>query len=182
MIWIFLGLALWIGAHLFKRIAPEPRAKLGEPGKGLMALLMIAGIALMTIGYKQADTAVFWGRSGALVGINNLLMVLAVYLFEASGMKTAITGRLRHPQLTAMKVFCFAHLLVNGDVASFVLFGGLLAWAVASVIIINKQDGKPPLPAREVVMGKEIGAAVGAVVVTVVIMVVHNWLGAQPWG
>jgi hypothetical protein len=53
---------------------------------------------------------------------------------------------------------------------------------VASVIIINKQDGKPPLPAREVVMGKEIGAAVGAVVVTVVIMVVHNWLGAQPWG
>lgn len=182
MIWILLGLALWIGAHLFKRVAPAARAKLGEPGKGLVTLLLLVSIALMTIGYKQADTAVFWGRSSALVGINNLLMLLAVYLFAASGMKTAITGRIRHPQLTAMKTFCVAHLLVNGDVASFVLFGGLLAWAVVSVILIGKQDGKPPLPAREVVMGKEVGAAVGAVAVTVVIMVIHNWLGATPWG
>ena len=48
-----------------------------------------------------------------------------------------LSARIRHPQLTGFKTWAVAHLLVNGDVASFVLFGGLLAWAVVAVILIN---------------------------------------------
>ena len=39
---------------------------------------------------------------------------------KASGMKTAITRVIRHPQLTAVKVWAVAHLLVNGDLHSIV--------------------------------------------------------------
>ncbi len=38
---LLLGLALWVGAHLFKRLAPGPRAALGNAGKGIVAVLLV---------------------------------------------------------------------------------------------------------------------------------------------
>jgi uncharacterized membrane protein len=181
MILIILGVALWSGAHLFKRFAPDARAALGSKGRGLVAVLSIVAIVLMVIGYKAADGPVFWGRSSALVGINNLLMLFAIYLFAASGAKTWITSKIKNPQLTAVKVWAVAHILVNGDLASFVLFGGLLAWAVVTVIVLKRSGVTPaayvPVPRR-----KEITALVATLVVTVVVMGIHAALGAIPWG
>lgn len=37
MLLLLLGLALWVLAHLFKRVAPARRAALGDPDKGLVA-------------------------------------------------------------------------------------------------------------------------------------------------
>lgn len=155
---LLAGLLLWSLAHLFKRLAPGPRARLGDAAKVGVALAVLASVVMMVYGYQAAGGAFFWGRNPALVGINNLLMLVAAYLLVASVAKVWITGRIRHPQLTAVKAWALAHLLVNGDVPSFILFGGLLAWAVVEVILINKQDGKPPLsvqttPLREVVAG-----------------------------
>ena len=48
-----------------------------------------------------------------------------------------------HPQLTAMIVWSIGHLLMNGDVASLILFGGLLAWAGVQLALIVKQDEAP---------------------------------------
>lgn len=184
--WVLLiaGVLLWSGAHLFKRLAPAARARLGDPGKGLVALLLVVSIVLMVFGYRWADGAWLWGRSAPTVGINNLLMLAAFYLFAVSGPKGAkpwLGTKLRHPQLTAVILFCVAHLLVNGDVPSFVLFGGLLVWAVVEIVLINRQDGAwtppPRAPAR-----KEVTTAVTAVIATVIVMLIHNWLGAQPWG
>jgi len=179
---LILGLALWWGAHLFKRVAPGARAGLGDAGKGIVAVLVLASVVLMYFGYGAAkETAdVWWGRNPALVGINNLLMVLAVYLYAASGTRAALARKIRHPQLTAVKTWALAHLLVNGDLPSFVLFGGLLAWAVVSVILINKAQPDWTPPAAK--PGAEVKAVVGTVVVLVAIMLIHNWLGYQPWG
>lgn len=186
---IVLGLALWWGAHLWKRLAPGSRAAVGAPGKGLVAALVVASVVLMVIGYRGStwlgiEGVAFvelWSPPRFLVGVNNLLMLFAVYLYAASGMKTRITRVIRHPQLTAVKTWAVAHLLVNGDLAAVVLFGGLLAWAVVEVILINRAEPRPVPPAPAPV-GKEIGAVLGAVVVLVAIMLVHNWLGVQPWG
>jgi uncharacterized membrane protein len=182
---ILLGLALWWGAHLWKRVAPAHRATMGEPGKGLV----LAGVVLMVIGYRGSDWlgiegaeyVEIWSPPRFLVHVNNLLMFFAVYLYAASGMKTRITRVIRHPQLTAVKTWAVAHLLVNGDLAGMVVFGGILAWAVVSVIAINRAEPRGPLP-EPASVGKEIGAVAGAVVVMVGIMLVHNWLGVQPWG
>ena len=186
---IVLGLALWWGAHLWKRLAPGSRARFGEPGKGLVAVAVIAGIVLMVWGYRGSDWlgiegaeyVELWPRVDGLVHLNNLLMLLAFYLYAASGMKTRITRVIRHPQLTAVKTWAVAHLLVNGDLASLVLFGGILAWAVVEVILINRAEPRPVAPAPAP-LGKEIGAVVGAVVVMGVVMMIHNWLGVPPWG
>ncbi|HSF63341.1 MAG TPA: NnrU family protein [Paracoccaceae bacterium] len=180
MVLLILGLGLWTGAHLFKRLAPAQRAAMGDKGKAVFGLLIVASVVLMVIGYRGADTAQLWSPPAFLTHVNNLLMLLAFYLYAASGMKTRITGKIRHPQLTAVKTWAVAHLLVNGDLASVVLFGGLLAWAVVSVILINRaqRDWTRPVPAP---MGKEIGAVVGAVVVMFAVGWVHTWLGYWPY-
>lgn len=180
MIWVILGLVLWTGAHLFKRLAPGARAGLGDAGKGVVAVLSILGIVAMVVGYRAWDSTFFWGRHPALVGINNLLMVFAIYLFAASGAKSWITTKIRHPQLTAVKVWALAHLLVNGDVASFVLFGGLMMWAVLEVILINRTSG--PWVRGPVKPNAEIKAVVATVVVMGVVSAVHIWLGYNPFG
>lgn len=186
---ILLGLALWWAAHLWKRVAPAHRATVGEPGKGLVTVLVLASVVLMVVGYggsewlgiEGAEFIEVWSPPDFLTHVNNLLMLFAFYLYAASGMKTRITRVIRHPQLTAVKTWAVAHLLVNGDLASVVLFGGLLAWAVVSVILINKAEPRGPLP-EPAPVGKEIGALVGAVVVMGVVMMIHNWLGVAPWG
>ena len=179
---LIIGLFLWIFPHTFKRILPGARAALGEEkGKGLVALLSLAGIVLMVIGYRMVDATLIWDRHPATVGLNNLLNLLAVYLFAASGMKTWITSKIRHPQLTAVKAWAIAHLLVNGDMPSFILFGGLLAWAVVEVILINRQtdDVRPTGPFET---RKEIIAAGASLFVFGLIAGVHYLLGHAAFG
>lgn len=178
---LILGVLTWTAAHLFKRVFAGPRAAMGDKGRGPIALGILVGLALMVIGYRMADGAVLWGRHPAMVGINNILMLLSVYLFAAAGAKTALARRMRHPMLAAVKVWALAHLLVNGDVPSFVLFGGMLAWAVVEVIIINRSEREwtPPPPADK---SKEIKAVVIAVIMYVVIVGIHYALGYPTFG
>ncbi|MBU2991776.1 NnrU family protein [Octadecabacter sp. 1_MG-2023] len=178
---IILGLALWAGVHFWKRVAPDHRAAFGEKGKGIVAIGSVIAIVLMVIGYRMADGAGFWGRSSAMTGINNILMLFAFYLFAASGKGTRITRIIRHPQLTAMVVWSIAHLLVNGDTTSFVLFGGLGIWAVAEMVVINRAQGPrgayhaPPIKS-------EVIAAVATLVVFSIVAGIHLWLGYNPFG
>ena len=80
MIWLASGVVLWSGAHLFKRIAPDARARLGNTGRPLMAVLLVVGsVVLMTLGYQQDSTTVWWGRQTPWVGVNNVLVYLGFY-------------------------------------------------------------------------------------------------------
>ena len=181
MIFLILGLVLWAGLHFWKRLAPDHRAGFGDKGKGIVAAGLVAAIVLMVIGYRGTDGTFYWGRSTALTGINNLLMVFAIYLFASSGAKTRITKAIRHPQLTAVVVWAVAHLLVNGDTPSFVLFGGLALWAVAEMSVINRAEG-PRGPYHAVPIRKEVTALIATVVVTAIVSAVHIWLGYNPFG
>ena len=42
--------------------------------------------------------------------------------------------------LLGLKIWATAHLLANGDLGSIVLFGSLLAWAVAARISVKRRD------------------------------------------
>jgi uncharacterized membrane protein len=178
---LILGLGLWFAGHFFKRAAPGARADMGAKAKGPIMLVLLAAIILMVIGYRMAEGAFFWGPHPATVGINNLLMLLSVYLFAAAGMKTALARKMRHPMLAGVKFWALAHLLVNGDVASFILFGGLLAWAVVEMIVINRAERAwtppPPAPRR-----KEVIAVVASVVLYAAISAVHYALGYPVFG
>ncbi len=180
MLLLVLGVLLWAGAHLFKRLAPGARAAMGDKGRGPIALALLASVILMILGYRMYDGTFYWGPAPALKGINNLLMLVSVYLFAAAGMKTRAARVLRHPQLTGFALWCVAHLLPNGDTPSFILWGGLLVWALLEMALINRAESwTPPAPAPA---KKEIMAIVGTVVVFGVIAGVHIMLGYNPFG
>ena len=178
---LVLGVALWWLAHLFKRLAPDTRARLGDGGKGLVALVLAASILMMIFGYRMADGAFFWGRHPATVGINNLLMVFALYLTSPGPSKGAIFYRMRHPMLTGFAVWAAAHLLVNGDVPSFVLFGGLGIWALVEMAVINRAEPRWTPPAKGAI-AKDAMFLAASVVLLLVIGWVHTWLGYPTFG
>lgn len=181
MLLLILGVALWSGAHLFKRIAPAARRSMGASGRAMVTAALIFATVMMVIGYRAADGAFFWGPSAAMKGINNLLMLVSVYLFAAAGMKTALARRMRHPMLMGVVVWSVAHLLANGDVPSFVLFGGLGLWAVAEMIVINRAEPRwtPPAPQPR---SREFMAIGGTLIVYGVLALAHIWLGYNPFG
>lgn len=134
------GLGLFAAPHLLKRLAPDWRARQGDWVKGVVTILLIASLWVISRGYQAIDASpMLWPRVGALVWVNNILNMAALFLFAASNTGGWVASRLRHPQLTAVKVWAVAHLLVNGTVAALALFGALLAWAVVEVIVINRQ-------------------------------------------
>lgn len=181
---LVLGVALWWAAHLFKRLAPARRTALGVKGYPVVAVAILFSVVLMVLGYRGAEGTVYWGRSPMLVGINNLLMVVAFYFYAASaaqGQKIWLGTKVRHPQLTGFSIWAVAHLLVNGDTPSFILFGGLLIWAVVEIIVINAQEGPWEQPERAPAK-KEIVSIIITLGVVFVVMLIHYLLGVTPWG
>lgn len=178
---LILGVLLWAAAHFFKRAMPARRAAMGDKGKGIVALALLASIVLMVIGYRAADGAIFWGRSPAMTGINNLLMLAALYFVSPGPAKGAIFYRMRHPMLTGFALFAVAHLLVNGDMPSFVLFGGLLVWSLAEMVVINRAEPTWTPPPKGSIAKDAMFAAI-SLVLLFVIGQIHTWLGYNPFG
>jgi uncharacterized membrane protein len=183
MFFLILGLILWIIAHWFKRLASDMRAKMGNPGKGVMAVLIVVSLVLMIIGYRGADFISVWSPPSFMTHINNLAMLIAFWVYGSSAAKGAKAWpayKTRHPQLLAVKIWAVAHLLVNGDLASIILFGGMLAWAVGSVILINRAEPAwtaPPPAGR----ATYIRLALISLVLFSVVAGIHIWLGVSPF-
>jgi len=180
---LILGLALWVAAHYFNRFMPDQRAALGKPGKGIIAIAIVAALLLMIVGYRMAAFIPVWTPPALFTGFNNGLMLLALWVYGSSAAKGAKAWpayKVRHPQLLAVKIWALAHLLVNGDLASIILFGGLMAWAVGSVILINKAepDWTAPEPAGRKTY---IRLAVITLVMFIIITAIHVMLGVNPF-
>lgn len=178
------GLALWFLAHTSKTLTKGLRAKVvaqaGEgAAKGVVALLTVAALAMIVLGYQGAAFTNVWTPPSWTMHLNNLLMLIAVAVFIAGDFKSYIRHLIRHPQLTGTKIWAVAHLLVNGDLASVILFGGILGWAVFAMILINKRDGKGEKPGPGTMKGN-IFHAVATVVAFAVVIGIHTWAGVSP--
>jgi uncharacterized membrane protein len=182
---LILGLLIWTAAHYFKRVAPQARAalhdRLGDASKGVFAALLILSVVLMVMGYRAADTSYLYQLGGWTVPVNNLLMLGSVFLFGAGGSKGRARSWMRHPMLTGFLVWVIAHLLVNGDTASLVLFGGLGLWAIGSIILINATSPAWERPEPGPVKG-DIKLLVISIILYAVITIVHGYLGPSPFG
>lgn len=181
MTYLVIGLALWVIAHLFKRWAPGARAAMGEnAAKMAVAVALVAAIVLMVIGYRAAEVQPLYSPLPGIGYLNNLLMVVSVFLFGVGGTKGTLYTRLRHPMLTGTALWAIAHLLVNGDVASLVLFGGIGLWAVVSMLVINASGPWARPTGGRGVKGDLMNLA-GTVVLFGIIAYVHIWLGYSPF-
>jgi len=171
---------------MFKRLMPEARAALETksgtgPIKASLALIYVGAIMLMIIGYisegpSQLYTPPSWG-----VHLNNLLMLISVFLLGAGNGKGRAPTLMRHPMLVGVIVWSVAHLLANGDLRSTVLFGGLGIWAVLNMLLINYREGAWDRPAAGP-WKADVKTAVISLVIFCVIAAIHYFIGPSPFG
>lgn len=179
---LILGIVLWWAAHLFKRIAPARRAALGRSGKGAVAVVLLVSILLMIVGFRAADDAAqVWSPPSALRHLNNLLVLIAFYFVTPGPSKGALFYRMRHPMLFGFGLWAFAHLLVNGDLASIILFGSMLTWAVVEVIVINRAQPVWTAPPKGSLAKDGMFFAISVLLVGIV-GYIHGLLGYPVFG
>lgn len=152
------GLALFIVVHLLPT-RPALRAglvdRMGQgPYRGLFSLISIAGLVLIVLGYGHMQglgrgNPQLWVPPVWIKHLVFLLMLPAMILLVAAYVPSRIRTAVGHPMLTALMIWAFAHLLANGDLASVLLFGSLLAYAVYDRISVIDRASPGPLGAAE---------------------------------
>ncbi len=178
---MILGMAIWIAAHFFKRLAPDARASMGDKAKGPVALLLLVSVVLMVIGYRGAEFVPVYQLDAPARYINNLLMLPAIALMGLGASQSRLWPTMRHPMLTGFFLWVFVHLLVNGDRDSIILFGGLGIWAVVEMWLINRGEGNFTPNRKPGSLQGDIRLAVITVVIYAIIAGIHIWLGKNPF-
>jgi uncharacterized membrane protein len=196
-------------------------ARLGESAyRALFSLASLAGIFWMAHAYTRAPSIELWGLLlslrplvfvvvflGALlvvVGLtspNPTLVGMGGELAQGAEAARGITRITRHPFLWGVALWAAAHLAVNGDLASLILFGSLLLLALGGTVLIDAKRRRrfgeqwsrfaavtSNIPFAAIASGRnqlapalrEIGAvrALSAVAIYVVIFVLHGRFGA----
>ncbi len=154
--------------------------RLGENGyKGVFSLALVAGLVLIVVGWRSSTPALVYVPPFGLQLFATGLLYLALLLFVVSGRPSRLKRVLRHPQLTSVALWGLAHLLLNGDSRSLVLFGGLAIWAVIEIFAINRRDRDWEKPAPPPWSIELVTVLVTAVVIAVVVYI-HPWIAGVP--
>jgi uncharacterized membrane protein len=152
---LVLGLIVFIAPHaltMTRGARAAVIARTGEvPYKLAYSLVAIIGIAVISWGYSQyraTGWVQIWNPPGFMRHVTVALMWPSIVFIAAAYSPGHIKKTLKHPMLVGVKLWAFAHLLVNGDLGSIVLFGSILAWAVVDRISLKRRTdpGAPPIP------------------------------------
>ncbi len=81
-----------------------------------------------------------WSPPGWTRWVAIVLMLPAFIFLVAAYVPGQIKARLKHPFLVAIKTWALAHLIANGDLASIILFGSFLAYAVYDRITLKRRQ------------------------------------------
>lgn len=131
---------------------------LGEKAyRGLFSLASLVGLFWLIRAYSRAPYDELWGQLVALKPIAAPLVLLA-FLFVVVGLTTptptsvgqevrlardapaqGIVRVTRHPFLWGVALWAAVHLIINGDLASVLLFGSLLLLAVGGTASIDRK-------------------------------------------
>jgi uncharacterized membrane protein len=181
---LMTGLVMWALVHFIPSIGmPLKKAivnRIGENGyKMVFALLMLAALGLVIYGWRNAVPVFVYEPPGLGRPVAFVLLVIAFILFGASMYPTRIKQFVRHPQLASVIAWSIAHLLLNGDSRSLLLFSWMGVWAALEIMLINRRDGewiKPASPS----WGREARGLVISLIIFVVMIFAHPYLAGVP--
>jgi uncharacterized membrane protein len=189
--WMLVGgLALFFAAH-FVPTRPQLRARLigrvgSGPYSGLFALVSLVALVLIVMGYGQMQGLArgnpqLWVPPSWTRHLAMLLMVPALILLVAAYIPSRIRTAVRHPMLIAVMLWAFTHLLANGDLASVLLFGSFLAYAVYDIISANQRAALGPMgTARGGAVGDAVAIAIGLALYALILVWGHQKLTGVP--
>jgi len=144
--------AVFVGAHFVmssSRLRAPLRARFGELGfLGIYTLVALSAFAWMIVAYAARPHVVLWNASPGLFYVPLLVMPFALYLivggylvpnpmklgeiraFDDPEPVRGVVKITRHPAMWGIALWAISHMLCNGDLASQILFGGMLVLAL----------------------------------------------------
>ncbi len=154
---------IFVGGHFLlssSLLRPVLVGRLGDKlFSALYALIMLGSLAWMISAYGAAEVVSLWVAPSALYWVPVVVMPLAAILIVA-GLTTpnptlaggdrlladgtgspavGIISITRHPFLWGTGLWALSHLLVNGDVASVILMGGIAVLSFAGMVHIDQR-------------------------------------------
>ena len=191
---LICGLVIFMGVHavpMFPSLRSGWVQKLGATWYSLtFSAASLLGFILIVSGYGTLQTAgsgnpEIWSPPVWTRHLTLLLMIPALILLAAAYIPSRIRDAVGHPMLAAIKIWALAHLNANGDLASIILFGSFLIFAVVDRISVKRRG---PQAATRGPMGERTGGLAGDVTVLAVgvgayvfmMMVGHDWLIGIP--
>lgn len=185
---LVVGMILFLGIHSVRIVAPAWRdARVASMGANrwrlVYSLVSAVGLVLIMWGYALAwpYSPVLYEPPVWMKHVTALLMLFALIALVVSQIPGGrLKKMLKHPMLLSIKIWAVAHLLANGELASIILFGGFLAWAVIDRISLKRRGDTGPAVAGPVKW--DVIAVVGGIVVYLAFVSgLHLWLfGADP--
>lgn len=172
--WLLLvGLGLFFVAHLVPT-RPDLRARLvarfgAGRYSGLFSVVSLVALAMIVWGYGRMQGLArgnpqVWDPPAWSKHVTMLLMVPALILLVAAYVPSRIRNAIGHPMLIAIMLWALGHLLANGDLASLLLFGSFLAYAVYDRISVGQRHALGPLGEAKGGLPGDVAAIAGGLV------------------
>jgi uncharacterized membrane protein len=172
--WLLLvGLGLFFVAHLVPT-RPDLRARLvarfgAGRYSGLFSVVSLVALAMIVWGYGRMQGLArgnpqVWDPPAWSKHVTMLLMVPALILLVAAYVPSRIRNATGHPMLIAIMLWALGHLLANGDLASLLLFGSFLAYAVYDRISVGRRHALGPLGEAKGGLPGDVAAIAGGLV------------------
>lgn len=188
---LVFSIVLFLVLHSLRVFAPAWRertiARMGvKAWRGAYSLLSIASLVLMiyAFGASRSVTPILYTPPMFMTHITLTLMLIAMILLMASILPAGkIAVWVKHPMVTSVKVWAFAHLLSNGELNSVLLFGGFLVWAVLVRISAKRRARAGEKVVREFVSTQyDVASVIGGIALYAVILLnLHQMLiGVSP--
>lgn len=183
---LILGIVLFFGIHSISIIALEYREKfvaMNEKAyKAVYALVSFLGLYLIVTGYaslRENPNIVYFGVQ-SLRPLVSILMLFGFILFWAPYFPGKIKAITKNPQLIAVVLWAFSHLLVNGRIADLMLFGSFFVWAVIDLVSMKKRQQRVVTPLKASWVNDVIAIVIGSVVYGLFVKFLHASLIGIP--
>jgi uncharacterized membrane protein len=187
VLYLLAGLALFLGVHSISIVSQRWRdgavEKLGAGAwRAVYSLVSLAGLALIVYGFGRArqDPVILYV---APIWVRDTMVMVMPFVFPiafAAYFPGLISAVLKHPLLVAVKLWATMHLLVNGSLADVVLFGSVLAWAIACRISLKRRPQRRIPTAPPWKWNDAIAILLGFIVFVVLVAGGHQWLTGLP--
>ena len=151
---LIVGVLIWIGVHLVPVLARPLRQSLidrfGKSGyRGIFSLAAVAAIVVIVFGWQAAPQVYLFALPPPVNAAAFVLICISFILIGAANHPSSIKRYIRHPMLLGVAIWALGHVLLNGMTRDLVLFGGIGAWALIEIVLLNRRDGaytKPESP------------------------------------
>ena len=185
MILLTLGVVLFTLTHLYPCFAGAHRARLRERlgenrYKGLFSLLVFVAIACILAGWRSASPLPLYPLPAWGPTLTMAAMPLSLILLCSGQGQNHLRRWLVHPQLLGALLWVGAHLTVNSEARSLVLFGGIGLWALVSIVWISVRDWQQKPRPEASWQGTGISLGAGLAITALLIFWGHGWLTGIP--